>query len=164
MKKLILIRHCKSDWSGGASSDHDRPLNARGRKNAMLLGQWLQTTGHLPDEVFCSSAERTVETARRLNLPEATAIITSRDLYLAEPEKILHILRTASADTIALIGHNPGCASVASSFAVDPPEHPDFPRYPTGSTLVLAFNISDWAELETGSGSVVDFTVPRDLA
>jgi phosphohistidine phosphatase len=38
MKRLILMRHAKSDWSGGALTDHDRMLNKRGRVSAAALG------------------------------------------------------------------------------------------------------------------------------
>ena len=32
MKRLILMRHAKSSWKDSALSDHERPLNKRGRE------------------------------------------------------------------------------------------------------------------------------------
>jgi hypothetical protein len=31
-RRLILIRHAKSDWGDPTRADHDRPLNRRGRR------------------------------------------------------------------------------------------------------------------------------------
>ena len=44
MKRLILMRHAKSDWSTGGA-DHQRPLNKRGRNSAKALGDWLRAQG-----------------------------------------------------------------------------------------------------------------------
>lgn len=163
MKRLIIMRHCKSDWSTVASSDHDRPLNARGQRSAVDLGNWLRAQNLLPDTVLCSDSARTVETADRLGLPDTTNMVVTRDLYLAEPEKMLRILHKAHGDTVLMVAHNPGSAALAASLAKGWPDHPDFPRYPTGATLVLDFDIADWAQVQTDSGTVNTFTVPRDL-
>ena len=56
MKRLILIRHAKSSWSSGASSDKTRPLNERGNLAAGKVGGWLGANGYAPDEVISSSA------------------------------------------------------------------------------------------------------------
>jgi len=40
-RRLIALRHAKSDWSGGVA-DHDRPLAGRGRREAALAGRWLR--------------------------------------------------------------------------------------------------------------------------
>ena len=45
MKRLILMRHAKSDWSHPGRSDHDRPLNRRGVKAAPAMGAWLIARG-----------------------------------------------------------------------------------------------------------------------
>ena len=163
MKRLIIMRHCKSDWKSGAQSDHDRPLNPRGQRSAAALGQWLRDKGHLPDAVICSSATRTRETLQGLALPDGTAQTVTRDLYLAEPWEMLELLRGAQGSTVLMIGHNPGCAALASELVSDWPAHPDFPRYPTGATLVLDFDVASWAKVETTRGTTVDFVVPRDL-
>ena len=92
MRRLILMRHAKSDWSHG-TSDHDRPLNPRGRGAAEALGNWLRTEGLLPDAVLCSTAARTRETCALLNLPESCAVEHLRQLYLAEPSEIIANLR-----------------------------------------------------------------------
>ena len=62
MKRLILTRHAKSSWDDPLMSDHDRPLNERGKAAAADLGQWLASRGYVPDQVLCSDALRTRKT------------------------------------------------------------------------------------------------------
>ena len=69
MKRLILMRHAKSDWGDPMLPDHDRPLNKRGRRAASALGHWMREAGLRPDQILCSSATRTQETCARLALP-----------------------------------------------------------------------------------------------
>uniref|UniRef100_UPI0035189862 SixA phosphatase family protein n=1 Tax=Nioella sp. TaxID=1912091 RepID=UPI0035189862 len=67
MKRLILMRHAKSDWSLG-QPDAARPLNARGQRSAEAMGDWLREKGYLPDQILCSSAQRTRETLDLLRI------------------------------------------------------------------------------------------------
>ena len=41
-KRIIIMRHAKSSWTSGASTDHLRPLNKRGRRDAPRIGARLQ--------------------------------------------------------------------------------------------------------------------------
>lgn len=160
MKRLILMRHAKSDWSFELE-DHARPLNKRGRKSAKALGRWLQEKAYLPDEVLCSTAIRTRETLDLLKVGVQTW--HERALYLAPPEAMLECLRGADRNCVLMVGHNPGIAELAEALVVSPPPHPRFADYPTGATLVVDFDISDWRDLEISSGTVIDFIVPREL-
>ena len=163
MRRLILMRHAKSDWSHG-TSDHDRPLNPRGRGAAEALGNWLRTAGLLPDAVLCSTAARTRETCALLNLPENCAVEHLRQLYLAEPDEIIATLRQrASGDTLLLIAHNPGIAAAAALLLQQTPDQDAFDRYPSGATTVMDFDIDNWADLAPGSGALHTFTVPKQL-
>ncbi len=161
MKRLILMRHAKSDWGDPALPDHARPLNKRGRRAARALGDWLRAEGLEPGEILCSTATRTRETCARLKLPVAPRLIDG--LYLAEPAAMLAALRVARADTVLMIGHNPGIAELAARLVAAPPAHPRFEDYPTGATLVADFAIEDWAALQEHSGDAIHFVIPRDL-
>lgn len=160
MRRLVLIRHAKSDWSA-ALEDHARPLNARGRRSAPLIGAWLQEAGYLPGEVICSDAARTRETFDGLGI-DAPASYT-RLLYHAEAPDILEVLRAASAETVALIGHNPGIGDFAGWIVATPPAHPRFHDYPTAATLVAEFAIDNWRDADFGMARAVDFVIPREL-
>ncbi len=163
MKRLILMRHAKSDWSGGASSDHDRILNPRGRTAATALGNWLRENDLIPDQVLCSSAMRTKETCVRLGLPSEIEVTYLRPLYLASTEVILDTLQAAQGNCVLMIGHNPGIGMMADAVLAAKPKHPQFNQYPTGATLVADFDMTDWAKAGWGKAIARHFTVPRDL-
>ncbi len=162
MRRLILMRHAKSDWSHG-TSDHNRPLNPRGYSAAEALGDWLRAEGFVPDAVLCSTAARTRETLAGLALSTETDVTFTRDLYLASDAEILDALRGARGECVLLLAHNPGIAAAANQFVSVAPDHAEFPRYPSGATLVADFDIDNWAEADWGKANARHFAVPRDL-
>lgn len=161
-RRLLLMRHAKSDWSGPETSDHARRLNPRGQASAKAIGDWLRQFGYLPDLVLSSDSQRTRDTLEGLQL-DATARF-HRTLYLAPPEIMLNALQQAGdAPCVLMLGHNPGIAAFAWDLLEHQPDDPDFERYPTCATAVIDFPITDWKELVLGQGALLDFTVPRRL-
>lgn len=159
-RRLILTRHAKSSWDDPELSDHDRPLNARGRRSALELGDWLASRGYDPEEVLCSTALRTRETWEGVSsaiLEVRPNINFEAGLYHASPDQMLAMLRKAVAPTVMIIGHNPGIAEFAAMLPARAPVDPDFRRYPTAATLVIDFQTDAWAEIQPGEGSVLDF-------
>ena len=159
-RRLILTRHAKSSWDDPTMADHDRPLNDRGRRSALALGDWLASRGYEPEEVLCSTSRRTQETWERV----AAAALEVRPimrlepgLYHASPDRMLAILRTATQPTVMMLGHNPGIAEFAAMLPARPPLGPEFRRYPTAATLVVDFQADSWADVRPGEGSVMDF-------
>lgn len=159
-RRLILIRHAKSSWADAGMSDHDRPLNPRGRRAAAELGRWLGARGYLPDQVLCSTAARTRETFARLGLSGAPEPELQPALYQAEPAAMLAALKRATGQVVVMLGHNPGIAALAALLPAEPPRHPDFARFPTAATLVVDFEIDSWADVEPHRGAALDFFVP----
>lgn len=164
MKRLILTRHAKSAWDDPLTPDHDRPLNERGKAAAADLGQWLASRGYVPDEVLCSDAVRTRKTWSGIApaLPGTPMLELKPALYHAGPDVMLAVLRHAAADTVMIIGHNPGIADFAARLVTQAPINADFGRYPTGATLVVDFAVESWAGVEFGNGVTVDFMIPRE--
>ena len=158
--RLILTRHAKSDWDDPSVPDHDRPLNARGRRSARALGDWLASRGYDPEEVLCSSSRRTAETwdcAADAVFETLPVLRIEPALYHADPATMLRVLQSATAPTVMMIGHNPGIAAFAAMLPAQPPLDPQFRSYPTAATLVVDFQAEDWAEVQPGQGSVRDF-------
>ncbi|RGP38814.1 SixA phosphatase family protein [Pseudotabrizicola alkalilacus] len=165
MKRLILTRHAKSSWDDPLTPDHDRPLNERGRAAAADLGQWLASRGYVPGQVLCSDSLRTRKTWAGIApaLPGEPVLELKPALYHAGAEVMLAVLRHATADTVMMVGHNPGIAEFAGRIVAHAPVNPEFGRYPTGATLVVDFVADTWADVGFGQGAVDDFIVPREI-
>lgn len=164
--RLILMRHAKSDWHIPAAKDFDRPLNGRGRASATRIGVWLSDQGYIPDIVLCSASARTRETwrlvAQEINVAPDVQFLDN--LYLASPETMFQTLRsTVETGTVMMISHNPGSAILASALVAQSPPHDRFKDYPTASTLVVDFDVTDWSDLKSETGRVVEFVTPKDL-
>lgn len=160
MRRLVLMRHAKSDWSLHAP-DHDRPLNPRGIRAARALGVWLRSLAVLPDAALVSTARRTRETWGLLGLNAPVRF--DRGLYDAEADDMIHILRNAAGRTVLLLGHNPATCECAHRLLADPPTHRRFDDCPTGATLVADFDVQDWSAIVPGSGRAAAFVTPADL-
>lgn len=165
-KRLILTRHAKSSWDDPTTPDHDRPLNDRGKAAAADLGEWLASRGYVPGEVLCSDALRTRKTWSGIApaLPGTPILTLKPALYHAGSDVMMAVLRHATADTVMMIGHNPGISEFAQRIVASPPLDSEFHRYPTGATLVASFEIDDWKDLDYGLGAVRDFTIPSEIA
>jgi hypothetical protein len=44
-RRLMLMRHAKSSWKSQVPTDHERPLNERGRRDAARVGKRLSKLG-----------------------------------------------------------------------------------------------------------------------
>jgi len=159
-RKLILMRHAKSSWDHPGLKDHARPLNPRGTRSAAHLGDWLRANGHIPDEVLCSTSQRTRETLAGLALPPTAKTRFLDQLYHAEPEQMADCLRQATGPCVLIIAHNPGIGDWAQELAHPHPDHPRFADYPTGATTVLTTSLP-WAK--AGQMEPLEFIIPREL-
>jgi phosphohistidine phosphatase len=120
----------------------------------------------VPGEVLCSDALRTRKTFSGIApaLPATPVLELKPALYHAGPDVMMAVLKHATADTVMMIGHNPGIAEFAHRLVAKTPMSGDFTRYPTGATLVVDFDIESWADLRFGQGITVDFIVPSEIA
>ncbi|MCA8931401.1 MAG: histidine phosphatase family protein, partial [Rhodospirillaceae bacterium] len=62
MKTLYLVRHAKSGWDDPSLQDHDRPLDMRGERAALVVGRYAAQRRFVPNLVLCSSARRSRDT------------------------------------------------------------------------------------------------------
>ena len=166
MKKLILLRHAKSSWKHPGLADHDRPLNKRGRMAAPVIVHWLQSEGHLPDVILCSSSVRTRETVERMSeaLPGLPEPVTRRDLYHATPATILGAVRSRDAHdpgTLMIVAHEPGMGALARELAGDRADRID--AFPTAAAAVFLLDVTRWRTTAPDKARLIDFAKPRDL-
>ncbi len=121
-RRLILLRHAKSDWPD--VPDRDRPLAKRGRRDAPRIGRWLHEHGYQPDVVVVSAATRTRQTWD-LVAPElggSPAVHFEPRAYAASALTLLYLAQELPARyrTALLIAHNPGLSELAASLAAPP--------------------------------------------
>jgi len=172
--RLLLLRHAKSDWSKDLD-DHDRPLSPRGRKAAPEIARYMRSREYLPETVLCSTAQRTRETLDLLLAAwgKKPDVRYERRVYLAEwPVLLANLKKVPSrASPLLLVGHNPGIEQLAIALAVQPKDAQERTRFqrlnqkfPTAALAVFDFEITSWRNLKPGSGQLVDYVRPNDLA
>lgn len=169
MKRILLLRHAKSDWKDYSLADFDRPLAPRGRAAAPRVAAWIRDHDLVPDRVLCSAARRAAETWERM-VPELgeVRVVYRRALYHASPHAIREQLvrQDDAADTVAVVGHNPGIAEFAWRYSVfgNPKKIARMRRkYPTGALAVLSFRIDRWADLQGAGGTLEYYVRPKQL-
>lgn len=162
-KQLILLRHAKSDWYSGVPSDHERPLNKRGRRDAARVGSWLGDSAYLPQQIICSSAQRTRET---LDLVTGSANWDDIDveyndrLYHASESTILDIVSDAFqyCDSLMVVAHNPGVDYVLSGLCPEARPDENYKLMTTATFAVIEFTHSDLS-----GPRLVEFIRPREI-
>ena len=175
-RRLILLRHAKSDWPD--VPDRDRPLAKRGRRDAPRIGRWLHEHGYQPDVVMVSAAARTRQTWD-LVAPElggSPAVHFEPRAYAASALSLLYLAQELPARyrTALLIAHNPGLSELAASLAA-PPESARAPgpavkdkgprpaiSLPTAAVAVFEFT-GDWPSLAPGHARLISLITPADL-
>lgn len=162
-KHLLLIRHGKSDWGNNHLSDFDRPLNARGHRNAPEMAIRILEKGQVPELMISSPALRAITTARHFaqvwQIPP-DQIQTDSAIYNANTITLLKTLNKFDNryNRIAIFGHNPGFADLANYIS-----DANIYDMPTCGVVSLAFYTDDWAEITGGNGILLDFDYPKNV-
>ena len=110
-KLLLILRHAKSSLEFEELSDHDRPLNNRGKRDAPLMGRKLLKQQLVPQLIISSSAVRAHSTARKVAKAcgYEDEILIDPVLYGSGYSDYLNVLinQEDKHDIIMLVGHNP---------------------------------------------------------
>lgn len=167
MKKLTLLRHAKSEWNSTTARDFDRPLNARGREAARAMGLEMRRLGMRFDRVIASPAARVLETIT--GTAETFGPLApdyDESVYLALVETLLGIVRGTdeSADSMLIVGHNPGMERLALLLAAPSALRDEVAvKYPTGALATIDLPVVRWRDVAEGCGTLSRFIRPRDL-
>lgn len=147
-RRLFLMRHGQA---GFASSDHERPLTVQGRAQVAEIGGLLADRG--VEQILCSPAVRTGQTASGLRLPAPVKVV--EPLYNCSAGRILTALATLPEriTTVLVVGHYPGVPALAHQLADRRSSDPAALRQLTGAfspaTLVELEFAGPWRELHT---------------
>jgi len=176
IRHLWILRHAKatpeSTWGG---LDRDRPLTARGRRDATALGRRLAEEDPplglvgltAPELALCSSAVRTRETAELVLAThgERVPLDAYRSLYQADPETVLTYLREVDehARSALVVGHNPTMYLLAWDLLPDGSADRDVLEaggFPTCGLAVVALGVGGWEDVAPGCGTLVGLFTP----
>ncbi|POR53924.1 SixA phosphatase family protein [Bosea psychrotolerans] len=169
MRRLMLLRHAKSNWPTGVA-DRERPLATRGREAAPVMGRYLAEELLLPDLVLISPARRTLETWELVAamLPEKPPSHVEPRIYEAKTDRLLHTAQEVDPGvrTLLMIGHNPGFEELAAMLTGHGDRYASArmsQKYPTCGLAVLDFAIEDWRDLSPRGGRLDRFVTPASL-
>lgn len=166
VRTLLLMRHAKSDYPDGVA-DHDRPLAARGIREAALAGEWIRENFGAVDAVLCSTATRTRQTLERTGV-EAPVQFAER-IYDARPGTVIDEINGVASrfgfnpSTLLVIGHEPAMSAVALGLADGSNRAAAESislKFPTSAIAVLRTS-TPWDQLALGGAKLVRFHIPR---
>ena len=162
MKTLYLFRHAKSSWEFDHLSDHDRPLNKRGRNDAPLMGEQLAKRTIKPDLIVSSPAVRALTTAtlvaKELEYP-AEKIVVKEKAYHADQKQLLEVIRETPAEVeeVLLVGHNDGLTDLANYLSPTPVD-----KVPTAGVVSLSFEVTSWRQVRPENAHFNFFDYPKN--
>ncbi len=173
MRRLMLLRHSKTENDAPSGRDQDRRLDDRGRHDAAEIGGWIARHPPFPDSVLVSTAVRAHQTWDiawgAMSGVAAPKVELLPELYGADPTTLLQIVRsvaTGDPRRLLLVGHNPGLhefafaltgggAAAARAALAD--------NLPTSGLAVIDFDIEDWDNVAFRGGRLELFVSPKLL-
>ena len=154
MKTLILLRHGKAE-ADSPNGDHGRELADRGRKDVPAVVKHIKHKPGCPDLIVSSGAVRALQTAKLAaeTLGYKLDPVEDDDIYEASAGDLLAIVRGLpnKADSVMLVGHNPGFEGLAHTLAN---ARHSIPSMPTSGLVWLELPIKNWDEIKAGEGDV----------
>lgn len=162
IKTLLILRHAKSSWEFPDLSDHDRPLNTRGKRDAPRIGKKLLKEGFIPQLVISSPTVRAYSTAEKV--AKACAyngeIIVDSSLYGSDYTEYLNVLQIQNDqhDIIMLVGHNPQSEQLLEVLTGR------MITMPTCTVACVRLRIEKWKEINAKTkGELVNIWRPKEL-
>ncbi len=163
MKTIFLIRHAKSDWGHVGLRDFDRPLSARGLRDAPRMSAFLANRGVKPDILISSAANRAQTTAGYFADAFGIAknkIDLRRSIYDADAQDIMDLVHELddNLNTICLFGHNPTFTHFANSFTND-----YIDNISTCGIVQIVGNGANWKDFNAQTAQVVEQWFPKQI-
>ena len=167
MRRLLLLRHAKTERAETSGRDRERALTKRGRADAPIIGTYMARHGLMPDLVLLSPVTRAVETWTLLAaaLGKEPRVVKDERIYNADVETLIAIIRqTRDAHVLLVVGHNPGLQDLAvrliASGDVEARER-IAEKLPTSGLVVIDLAFDDWSRLHPNAGRLERFVSPR---
>lgn len=163
MKNLLILRHAKSSWEFTDLSDHDRPLNDRGKRDAPRMGKVLLKERLVPQLIISSSAARARTTAEKVAKTShySGEITIDSSLYRTGASAYLNVLRSQASEfeTVLIVGHNPDVEHLVEILTGNVME------IPTCGLAYVKLLIKRWPDLKDDKkGKLAKMWRPKELS
>jgi phosphohistidine phosphatase len=116
MRRLMLLRHAKTERAGPGERDRDRKLMKRGRSDAPVIGTYMAHHNLVPDLALVSPATRAQETWALVapSFAKSPKMTVEDRIYNAGTGQLVDLIREPrTAKSLLLVGHNPGFHELA---------------------------------------------------
>jgi phosphohistidine phosphatase len=171
MRRLLLLRHAKTERAEHGERDRDRKLTARGRTDAPMIGAYMARHRVVPDVALVSLATRAQETWGLVAeaFAKSPRTVKTERIYNATADALAELIRETGGDARALlvVGHNPGLHDLALQLigAGDIEARENLSeKLPTSGLVVIDLAFDDWSLLHDSAGRLERFVSPRRLA
>lgn len=160
MKKILLIRHAKSDWKS-YQTDRERELTEAGKSAAAKVSKYLYKREIKIDRFVSSPANRAVETASIFaSTYHQKDILLFEELYEPDVQDFTFAIRNVEDkfDSVAIFSHNPGITVAASVFTgvkID--------NMPECSVFALQAHVASWKDFSGEENSYSFFINPSAI-
>jgi Polyphosphate kinase len=164
MKKLILIRHSKTENLVAGQNDYFRALKPRGESDALLIAEKLKEHGIGPDLIISSPAKRAVQTAQifaqAFNYQKERVELQQfiYDGYTSGEFVSFLNQQPDEKGQIFIIGHNPEIAMLAINLTDG-----NFFHFPTTAAVVINFDTQSWKDVNSREGKTELFIYPKQF-
>jgi phosphohistidine phosphatase len=167
MRRLLLLRHAKTERAGPGERDRERKLTKRGRADAPIVGSYMARHDLIPDFALVSPATRAMETWTLVAeaLGKEPRVVKDERIYNADFETLIGIIReTSDARALLLVGHNPGLHDLALRLIASGDSEMRkrvIEKLPTSGLVVIDLAFDDWSKLHANAGRLERFVSPR---
>jgi len=158
MKKIILVRHAKSDWPE-ETEDFDRPLADKGLEDAMNMSRFLKANNISIDYLVSSPAVRALNTCKIFNQTYNLNFDTDEKLYNPSErnfESVIYDLDNKH-NSVAFFSHNNGISNFANSISED------IFHFPTCGVAGFEIDCDSWTDFDGANKKLLYFYEPGKI-
>lgn len=161
MKNLLLVRHAKSSWANPQLQDRERPLNARGKRDAPYMADYCRSIDLIPDRLISSPAKRAYKTAKCFYSEfkeEVEVLEKETDLYFGSESDWMYLINQLEEECSfpAFFSHNPTITYFTNKFTDN---HLD--NVPTCGVIHLVSSADIWSEVHYNNTHMKNFYFPK---
>ena len=160
MKKLLLVRHCKSGWDEDVFSDFDRKLTNQGIKDGKEMAAIISKNTPTVHKIITSSAKRALTTAKLFADAysiDCEDITQDKGIYEMDAQYSQNLIsrQDSDNDVILFVGHNPTIVSLAKKLT-----RQQVSFFDAGGVMLIEFDIEYWNDIITKPGRIIFYEAP----